>query len=118
MDVQYDGRTEPCQARNDSGSLTPSLTGLVTEVGGAQHPGGVDLLEEDLLGRSLGGSPRLDLPLQGAELAVGEPAREAALEVLEEGLGLEPGLELQAVAEFRPDVLERVLPGPPGPGGE
>src|SRR5512135_3544174 len=28
--VQCDGRTEPSQARNDSGSLTPSLTGLVT----------------------------------------------------------------------------------------
>ena len=88
------------------------------EVGGAQLAGRVDLIEEDLLGRALDGPPRLDLPLQGAELAVGEPAREAALEVLEEGLGLEPGVEFQPVAEFGPDVLERILPGPPGPWGE
>ena len=88
------------------------------EVGGSQLAGRVDLIEEDLLGRTLGGPPRFDLPLQGAELAVGEPAREPALEILEEGLGLEPGIELQQVAEFGPDVLERILPGPPGSWGE
>jgi hypothetical protein len=40
------------------------------------------------------------------------------LEILEEGLGLEPRIEFQAVADFGPDVLERILPGPPGPWGE
>ena len=88
------------------------------EVGGAQVAGRVDLIEEDLLGRPLDSLPRLDLPLQGAELAVGEPAREAALEILEEGLGLEPRIEFQLIEEFGPDLLERILPGPPGLGGE
>ena len=88
------------------------------EVGGAQLAGRVDLIEEDLLGRALGGPPRLDLPLQGAELAVGEPAWEAALEVLEQGLGLKPRVECEPVAEFGPDLLERILPGLPGSWGE
>ena len=87
-----------------------------SEVGGAQLAGRVDLIEEDLLGWTLGGPPRFDLPLQGPELAVGEPAREPTLEILEEGLGLEPGVELQPIEEFGPDVLERILPGPPGLG--
>ena len=66
------------------------------EVRGAQPPGLVDLSEEDLLGRPFEGPPLFDLPLQGAELAVGEPPREAALQVLEEGLGLEPGIEFRS----------------------
>src|SRR5512147_2080360 len=36
--VQCDGRTEPSQARNDSGSLTPSITGLVTVVSALDLP--------------------------------------------------------------------------------
>ena len=46
----------------------------------------MDLIEKDLLGWTLGGSPRFDLPLQGAELDVGKSAWEATLKVLEEGL--------------------------------
>src|SRR5262249_44748617 len=88
------------------------------EVAGAQLAGRVDLIEEDLPGRALGGPPRLDPPLQGAELTIREPSGEAALKVLEEGLGLESGSALKPVAEFGPDLLERILPGPPGPGGE
>src|SRR5262249_40425581 len=45
-------------------------------------------------------------------------AGEAALKILEEGLGLQAGGALEPVAEFGPDLLERILPGPPGPGGE
>src|SRR4029077_3311085 len=86
--------------------------------GGAELARGVDLLEEDLLGRPLGDPPGLDLPLQGAELTVGEAAGAAALEILEEGPGLEPRVELQQGAEFGPDLLERILPGPPDPGGD
>ena len=74
----------------------------------------VDLGEEHLLGRPFEGPPLLDPPLQATELAVGEPAREAALQVEEEGLGLEPRVEPEQFEEFGPDVLERVLPGPPG----
>ncbi len=74
----------------------------------------VDLGEEDLLGRPFEGSPLFDPPLQAAELDVGEPPRIAALQVEEEGLGLEPRVEPERFEQFGPDVLERVLPGPPG----
>ena len=74
----------------------------------------VDLREEHLLGRPLEGTPLLDPPLEAAELDVGEASRIAALQVEEEGLGLEPRVEPQQVEEFSPDVLERVLPSPPG----
>ena len=78
----------------------------------------MDLIEKDLLGWTLGGSPRFDLPLQGAELDVGKSAWEATLKILEEGLGLEPGIEFQQVTKLGPNVLERILPGPPGSWGE
>ena len=83
----------------------------VSEVGGAEFAGRVDLIEEHLLGRTRDGLPRLDLPLQGAELAVGKPAREPPLEILEEGLGLEPGIELQQIARVR---AKRPGTDPPG----
>ncbi len=78
----------------------------------------VDLVEEDLLGRALGGSPGFDFALQGTELDVGELAWEATLKILEESLGLEPGIELQQVAKLGPYLLERILPGPPGSWGQ
>ena len=74
----------------------------------------VDLGEEDLLGRPFQGSPLLDPSLQAPELDVGEPTGTAALQVEEEGLGLEARVEPELIDEFGPDVLERVLPGPPG----
>ena len=77
----------------------------------------VDLGEEHLLGRPFEGPPLFDPPLQATELDVGEPPGKAALQVEEEGLGLEPRVEPQQVEEFGPDVLERVLPGPPGMRG-
>jgi len=90
----------------------------VSEVGGAELTGRVNLIEEDLLGRTRNGLPRLDLPLQGAELAVLKPARQSALKVLEKGLGLEPGITLQQILEFGPNLLERILPGLPGSWGK
>jgi hypothetical protein len=74
----------------------------------------MDLGEEDLLGRPFEGTPAFDPPLQAPELDVGEPTGKAALQVEEEGLGLEARVETEQFQEFRPDVLERVLPGPPG----
>ena len=77
-----------------------SQTVHMSEVGGAELAGRMDLIEEDLLGRPRDGLPRLDLPLQGAELAVLKPARESALKILEKGFGLEPGIAFQQVFEF------------------
>ncbi len=95
-----------------------SQTVHMSEVGGAELAGRMDLIEEDLLGRARDGLPRLDLPLQGAELAVLKPAWESALKILEKGFGLEPGIAFQQVLEFGPNLLERILPGRPGSGGK
>jgi hypothetical protein len=76
----------------------------------------VDLGEEDLPGRPFEGPPLLDPTLQATELDVGESPRVAALQVEEEGLGLEARVEPEPFENFGPDVLERVLPGPPGVG--
>jgi hypothetical protein len=72
------------------------------------------LSEEHLLGRPCEGPPLFDPPLEGPQLPVGEAAREAALQVEEEGPGLKPGVEPKQFLKLGPDVLERVLPGPPG----
>jgi hypothetical protein len=76
----------------------------------------VDLGEEHLLGRPFEGPPPFDPALQAPELDIGEAPRESALEIQEEGLGLEARVEPEQFDEFGPDVLERVLPGPPGMG--
>jgi hypothetical protein len=72
------------------------------------------LCEEHLLGRPFEGAPSFDPPLQTTELDVGEASWIAPLQVIEEGLGLKPRVEPELIDEFVPDVLERVLPGPPG----
>jgi hypothetical protein len=90
--------------------------GHTREVTLGEPPRLVDLGEEDLLGRAFEGPPLFDPALQATELDVGEAAREASLQVVEEGLGLEPRVEPEQFEEFGPDVLERVLPGPPGMG--
>jgi hypothetical protein len=76
----------------------------------------VGLCEEHLLGRPFEGAPLFDPPLQATELDVGEPSRIAPLQVVKKGLGLEPRVEPELADEFGPDVLERILPGPPGMG--
>jgi hypothetical protein len=90
--------------------------GHVGEVRGGEPPRLVGLCEEHLLGRPFEGAPPFDPALQATELGVGEPPREAALQVDEQGLGLDPRVEPELVDDFGPDVLERVLPGPPGMG--
>jgi hypothetical protein len=98
-------------ARNRDAQL-----GHVGEVRGAEPPRFVGLREEHLLGWPFEGPPQFDPPLEGPQLPVGVAAREAALQVQKEGLGLEAGVEPERLQEFGPDVLERVLPGPPGVG--
>jgi hypothetical protein len=88
--------------------------GHAGEVALGEPPRLMDLGEEDLLGRAFEGTPLFDPALQATELDIGKAAREAALQVEEEGFGLEPRVEPEQFEEFGPDVLERVLPGPPG----
>ena len=88
--------------------------GHAGEVTLGEPPRLMNLGEEHLLGRSFEDAPEFDPPLQGPELDVGKPAREATLQVEEKGLGLEPRVEPEQFQEFGPDFLERVLPGPPG----
>jgi hypothetical protein len=88
--------------------------GHASEVGLGEPTRLVNLSEEHLLGWPFEGPPEFDPPLQAPQLNVGEAAREAALEIEEKGLGLEPRIESEQFEEFGPDVLERVLPGPPG----
>jgi hypothetical protein len=74
----------------------------------------VYLGEEHFLGRTVQRPPATHLPLQGPQLPVDEPARVAALQFLEDRLGLEPRVLLQQFARFRPDLGERVDPSAPG----
>ncbi len=82
--------------------------GAMREIAGTQASGVMDLGEEDLLGRALQGPPAFDPPLQGPQLAVGEASGEPTLQVGEEGLGLEPGLEPELFLQAGPDVSEGI----------
>jgi hypothetical protein len=86
----------------------------VREVGGAQPARFVDLGEEDLPGRPVQGAPPLDVPLQGAELPIGEAAGIFTLQPVEHGLGLQAGVEVQLLLDARPDLGEGVGSRPPG----
>jgi hypothetical protein len=82
----------------------------VREIARAQPPRMVDLGEEHLLGRSLKGAPLLDAPLQRPQLAVGEAPGEAALQIDEQGLGLQAGVGSKQRFELRPDLGEGIGP--------
>jgi hypothetical protein len=88
--------------------------GAVREVGGAQPAGLMHLGEEHFLGRSVQGPPLFEAPLQGAQLAVGEPARVLALQPGEQRLGFQAGVEGQQVLDLGPDVGEGIGPCSPG----
>ena len=90
----------------------------VREIRGRQPARLMHLAKEHFLGRSLQGAPTPHLPLQRPQLPVGKPARVAALEVGEQGLGLQPRLLLQQRCHFRPDLGERIDTRRPvmGPG--
>ena len=90
--------------------------GHAGEITLGEPPRLVNLREEHLLGRPFECAPLFDPPLQATELDVGEATGEAALQVVEERLGLEPRVEPEQFEKLRPYSLERVLPGPPGVG--
>ena len=86
----------------------------VREVGGTQPTGRVDLGEEHFLRRSVARTPRLDPPLEGAELAIGEATGMFPLELPEQGQRLQPRVEGQTLGNAGPDVGERVRVSTPG----
>jgi hypothetical protein len=85
----------------------------VGKVRGTQPTRFVDLSEKDLLGRPMQGTPLLDVPLQGAELSVGEATRIGALQPVEHGFGLQAGVKRQLLLDPWPDLGERVGAGSP-----
>jgi hypothetical protein len=89
--------------------------GAVGEVAGSQPAGMMHLGEEDLLGGAFLGSPLLDPPLQGPQLTIGEAAGEAPLQVGQESLRLQSGVDLEQRLQFGPDLDEGVRVSPPVP---
>lgn len=85
------------------------------EVAGTQTTGVMHLGEEDLLGRPFQGSPLPAATLQGPQLAIGKAAREAALQVSEDGLGLQSGVEAEQRLDLGPNFGEGIHAGPPMP---
>jgi hypothetical protein len=83
----------------------------VGEIGGAEPARFVDLGEEDLFGRPVQGAALLEAALESAELAIREASRMTALQVGQQGLGLQSGIEVEHLIEVRPDVGERVGAG-------
>ena len=59
----------------------------------------------------------LDPPLKGAQLPVGEAPYVAALQILEEGLGLQARIEFELVSDLVPDVGKDVVVCRPGARG-
>jgi hypothetical protein len=88
--------------------------GHAGEVRFGESPRLMNLGEEHLLGWPFEGTPLFDPPLEATELDVGKAARPSPLQVDEEGFGLEPRVESEPFEDLGPDILERVLPGPPG----
>jgi hypothetical protein len=82
--------------------------GAVREIAGAQPSGVMDLGEENLLGRSLEGTPLLDASLQGPQLAVGETSGKTALQVGEQSFGLQSRVDTELRFQLRPDLGEGV----------
>jgi hypothetical protein len=82
--------------------------GAVGEVAGRQPSGVMVLGEEHLLGLTVQRSPGPHPPLQGSQLGVGEPARMTALQIDEQRLGLQAGVESQQLLQLGPDVGEGI----------
>ncbi len=86
----------------------------VSEVRGTQPTRLVDLSEEDFLGRPVQGAPLFDVPLQGAELSLGEATGVGALQPVKQGFGLQAGVKGQLFLDLRPDLGEGVGACSPG----
>jgi hypothetical protein len=87
----------------------------VREIAGAQPAGVMHLGKEHFPGRPLQAAPALDAPLQRPQLAGGELAGEASLQVLQERLGLQARVEAEHLFQLRPDRSEGIRFGTPIP---
>lgn len=87
--------------------------GAVGEVAGTQPARVMHLGEEHFPGRPVQGPPLLDPPLERPHLPVGEATGVAALQVGEQGPGLQPRIELQQRLQFGPDLDEGIRAGTP-----
>jgi hypothetical protein len=85
----------------------------VREVAGTQPARIMHLAEEHLLRRSRQRPPLLDPALQRPQLAIGELAGKAVLQIREQGLRLQAGVEHEQLFELRPDRGERIGFGTP-----
>ena len=90
-------------------------TAAVREVAGTQPARIMHLAEEHLLRRAVQSPPLLDPPLQRPQLAVGELAGEAALQIREQGLRFQARVDGKQLLELRPDRGERIGFGTPVP---
>jgi hypothetical protein len=85
----------------------------VGEVAGTQPSRLMHLGEEHFLGGPVQGPPLLDAPLQRPHLPVGKAAGIAALQLGEQRLGLQAGVQLQQRLQLGPDLGERIHAGTP-----
>jgi hypothetical protein len=86
----------------------------VREVRGGQPARLMHLGEKHFLGRAVLGLPPADAPLQRPPAALPRLARELAQQPLQQGLGLQARRALEQFLQARPDLRQRVGPGPPG----
>ena len=87
----------------------------VREVRSTQSPRMMHLAEEHFLRRTCRRSPALHATLKASQLRVVELPRVLRLQPRKQRLGLQARSLLQLLMHFRPDLGERVSPGPPSP---
>jgi hypothetical protein len=87
----------------------------VGEIAGRKPTRMMHLGEEDLFGRPALGPPTLDVPLQRPQLAVGEAAGKAPLQVGKKRLRFQSGVDQQLRFDVGPDLGERVRTCSPVP---
>ena len=78
------------------------------EVGGAENAGMMYLREHHLAPGPLRGAPELDAPLQRAQLPVLPTTGELSLQVLQESVGVQTGVDLEHLRQLGPDIGERI----------
>jgi hypothetical protein len=102
------------QMRERDAADGDAQVGAMGKVGSTESARFVNLGEEHFLGRPLHGSPLLDPPLQGPQLAVGETPWILRLQPGEHRLGQKTRVQRQLLLDAGPDRGERVGARSPG----